>query len=255
MPVVLLHGFTGSRSSWDEVCEDWQPEQPGQPLATERATSLTLPGHRSGPAVRRGWRANLEAVHAEMCRGVEGVEEGAGELILIGYSLGARVALGLVAEGLADRAVLVSVNPGIDDADRPARRASDAQWGALLRERGVEAFAAHWEAQPLFAARARGLSEAARRRRTAERLSHSAEGLAQSLEQMGLAEMRDYRDLLPSLAGRLSLVVGEHDAKFRALAEQMVARGGFPLSVVADCGHDVPLEQPRALSRLLQRLV
>lgn len=257
MPIALFHGFTGDRTSWAEVCDYWQPDQPGGALATEEAMPLDLPGHgRIGPAVRQGWRANLEAVHALLTTCIPGVREGEGELIVVGYSLGARVALGLVAAELADRAVLVSVNPGIDEDERAARRASDAAWAALLRERGIAEFAARWTAQPLFASQARGPDEAARQRRQAVRLAQSAEALAQSLEQMGLAEMPDYRSALPRIAEQLVLVVGERDDKFRALAEQMVAVAPrLPLHVIAGSGHDIPLEQPRVLAELLTQVL
>jgi 2-succinyl-6-hydroxy-2,4-cyclohexadiene-1-carboxylate synthase len=249
--IVLLHGFGGDRTSWDEVCVHWQPDQP--------VVALDLPGHGRGPLVRRGWQANLEAVRDEV-----GGERLRGATV-VGYSLGARVALGLVARALARRAVLVSVNPGIDDGERRARRAADAQWTALLRDRGdgggdggddsvaISRWAERWTAQPLFASQAR-LDERARARRRAVRLAQAPEQLARSLEEMGLAEMPDYRGALPALAAQLELVVGQGDAKFAALAAQMVALAPeLPLHVVADCGHDVPLEQPRALAAILAR--
>jgi 2-succinyl-6-hydroxy-2,4-cyclohexadiene-1-carboxylate synthase len=119
----------------------------------------------------------------------------------------------------------------------------------------VAAFAERWAAQPLFASQAHSLDEPARQRRQAQRLAQSAEGLARSLEEMGLAEMPDYRSELAELAGRLTLVVGEDDAKFRALGEEMAATAALPLHVIPRCGHDVPLEQPRALAALLERLL
>jgi 2-succinyl-6-hydroxy-2,4-cyclohexadiene-1-carboxylate synthase len=195
-----------------------------------------------------GWRANLEAICDEVGPDLR-------DATVVGYSLGARVALGLVAEGLARRAVLVSVNPGPGEPERAERRASDARWAALLRQQGVEVFAARWAAQPLFASQASTLDEAARQRRHAQRLAQSAEGLARSLEEMGLAEMPDYRGALGGLADRLTLVVGELDGKFRALGEEMRADAALPLHLVAQSGHDVPLEQPRALAELLARLL
>ncbi len=261
MPIALFHGFTGDRTSWNELgdlCDLgdlWRPRQPDGAPRPDEAAALDLPGHGRGPSVRRGWRANLESIHDQLCTSLPGVNEGAGELLLIGYSLGARVALGLVAEGLADRAVLISVNPGIDDAERPARRASDATWAALLRDRGVAEFAARWAAQPLFASQSTALDEPARQRRLAQRLSQSAESLAQSLEHMGLAEMPDYRGDLPRLASQLIFVAGEHDPKFRSLLEPLAASSSIPLHLLPASGHDVPLEQPRALAELLARVI
>jgi pimeloyl-ACP methyl ester carboxylesterase len=62
----------------------------------------------------------------------------------------------------------------------------------------------------------------------------------------------------PRLAGidvPVGLVAGERDAKFRALAEAMAE--GLPrgrLHVVPDAGHNVVLEQPAEIARLLQEL-
>jgi 2-succinyl-6-hydroxy-2,4-cyclohexadiene-1-carboxylate synthase len=260
MITLLLHGFSGDRTSWDEVGARWQPQQPRESLASRLA--IDLPGHGGGQRVRVGWRANLEAIGDEVGPSLR-------EATVVGYSLGARVALGLVAEGLARRAVLVSVNPGLASGSgsssepsllaaeraRAERRASDARWAALLREQGVAVFAERWAAQGLFASQAVTLDAAARQRRLAQRLAQSAEGLARSLEEMGLAEMPDYRGELARLADRLTLVVGELDAKFRALGEEMAAAASVPLHVIPQCGHDVPLEQPRALAELLSRLL
>jgi pimeloyl-ACP methyl ester carboxylesterase len=68
--------------------------------------------------------------------------------------------------------------------------------------------------------------------------------------------MPDYRGAIAACADRLTLVVGEGDAKFRGLAEELVAAvPALPLHVISGAGHDVPLEQPRALAELLARLV
>jgi 2-succinyl-6-hydroxy-2,4-cyclohexadiene-1-carboxylate synthase len=240
MNTVLLHGFTGDRSTWDEVLGHWQPQQP--PLAVD------LPGHGKGPPVADGWAANLEAI----ARGVGPVLSIA---TVVGYSLGARVALGLVASGRAPRAVLIGVNPGISEDARPARARADGAWIELLRRDGVAEFASRWEAQPLFATSVRGSAEA-RHRRQEVRRAQAAEGLARSLAEMGLAAMPDYRPVLAALAPQLALVVGSDDAKFAGLAAAMVAEAPtLSLHQVLGSGHEVLLEQPRALARLLARLL
>lgn len=230
---TLLHGFAGDPAVWDAVIEAWPLGQP--PVAA------ALPGH-GGPPVAAGWDANLEALAAR----------GLGDVV-IGYSLGARLALGLVARGLAARAVLIGVNPGIDDAERPARRASDAAWAALLRSRGIAAFADAWAAQPLFASQARA-PLARRLDRRARRLRHDPEQLARSLEELGLAAMPDYRPALAGLAGRVALVAGAEDERYVAAARAAAAASpGLWLALVPDSGHDPTLEQPAALAAALGR--
>lgn len=226
MQVALLHGFLGDPAVWDRVAV------PG----TTRA--LALPGHGGGP-VRATWAANLAAVADAI---------GACDVV-VGYSLGARLALGLVAAGHAPRAILISVNPGLADdaaAERAARRASDAAWARRLRADGLPAFLDAWEAQPLFASQARAPADELAARR-ARRLAHDPEQLARSLEAMGLAEMPDHRAAIT--AERCALIAGADDARYVAIARALPA----PLEVIAAAGHDPTLEQPAALSAAIAR--
>jgi 2-succinyl-6-hydroxy-2,4-cyclohexadiene-1-carboxylate synthase len=214
---AFLHGFLGDPSVWDGI-------------AGVGDATIALPGHGGGP-VRATWDANLDALALPRCDAV------------VGYSLGARVALGLVATGRAPRAILISVNPGIDDAERPARRASDAAWAHRLRTEPLATVLDAWEAQPLFATQARAGADALARRR-ARRLKLDPEQLARSLEVMGLAEMPDYR---AAVDARCTVIAGADDAKYVALARSLPAR----VELVTASGHDPLLEQPAALAALL----
>jgi len=223
MRCALLHGFAGDPGSWDDV-----------PIDGDR---IALPGHLGGGPVAGDWTANLAAIAARIGR----------REVVVGYSLGARVALGLVAGGHVPRAVLISVNPGIADSERAARRAGDAAWARLARDRGIAAFIDAWQAQPLFASQARAPAARLAARR-ARRLALDPESLAHSLETMGLAEMPDYRGLVDD---RVALIAGADDAKFVAIARGLPAR----LELVAGSGHDPLLEQPDALARAIDRAI
>ena len=225
MRVAFLHGFANTPDVWRDV------HVPGVD-----ARSIALPGHGDEP-VRATWDANLDVVAAAI-----------GDVdAIVGYSLGARVALGLVARGRVARGVLISVNPGIDDDAREPRRVMDAGWITMLRERGTEAFLAAWEAQPLFATQAR-VDEARRAARRAQRVGLDAEQLARSLEVMGLAEMPDYRGAIDD---RVALIAGADDTKYVQIAEGHAVRR----EIIAACGHDPTLEQPARLGEAIARLL
>jgi 2-succinyl-6-hydroxy-2,4-cyclohexadiene-1-carboxylate synthase len=222
---VLLHGFAGTPAAWDDVLAAW-------PAGSPRAIALALPGH--GEPAPDSWEQALDDVSAYLPGGAT----------VVGYSLGARIALGLLERDACARAVLISVNPGLaSEAERAQRRADDARWATLLRTDGVAAFAEAWEAQPLFASAARASAERRARRRAA-RLELDAEDLARSLETMGLAEMPDYRAILREKAARVRLVTGALDEKFCAIARGLPA----PLTVLPDVGHDPTLEAPEVLA-------
>jgi 2-succinyl-6-hydroxy-2,4-cyclohexadiene-1-carboxylate synthase len=226
---TFIHGFAGTPAAWDGI-------------APADAVRVWLPGHGRPHAGHQWgltpltWAAQLDAV----AQGI-GTPD-----VVVGYSLGARVALGLVATGYVPRAVLIGVNPGLTtEAERTERRASDARWAARLRTEGIEAFSDAWEAQALFATQARANPARLAARRAARR-ALDAEGLAQSLETMGLAEMPDYRGAFAgpeAIGDRVRLIVGADDAKYRAIAQALLAE----LIVIAGAGHDPTLEQPERL--------
>lgn len=238
MRCALLHGFAGDPGVWGEVIATWTWQNRGA------LSVIPLPGHNRNPIewpVLPTWDENVGAT-AQLMGDCD---------VVVGYSLGARVALGLVASGRAPRAVLIGVNPGIDDAERAVRRAVDASWAAMLREQGLAAFDTAWTAQPLFATQTRVAAEL-RAGRRARRLKLDAEQLARSLEVMGVAEMPDFRPQLPALRDKIALIAGADDTKYAQLAMSLPVAS---CELIAGSGHDPTLEQPEALAAAIARAV
>jgi len=232
MRSALLHGFAGDPAVWDDVVAAW--------ASPERPLAVALPGHGPTPVLPT-WDENLDAI----ARAIAGCE------VVIGYSLGARVALGLVASGRCAHGVLIGVNPGIAEAEREQRRRFDATWTRLLREEGIAAFDAAWTSQPLFATQTR-ISVAKRSARRARRLALDPEQLARSLEVMGLANMPDYWSAIPAHRDRIALLAGADDPKYVAICAGLPARS---FETIPECGHDPTLEQPRELASAIARAI
>lgn len=231
MRYLLLHGFTGTPQNLDQLS------------AAPGSLAPTLGGHL-GTTVRGGFWDEVERL-AQLGRDCLG---------LFGYSLGGRLALGLLArypERFA-HAVIVSAHPGLTTEDaRNQRRAGDARFVDVLRERGLTAFVDLWEALPLWASQGE-LPEAVRTAQRAQRLRHAAAGLAQSLLQHGLAEMPDLRDELARVRTPVELLVGERDAKFAALGHELAGLiPGARLTVAPAAGHNLLLERPQLVAELL----
>jgi 2-succinyl-6-hydroxy-2,4-cyclohexadiene-1-carboxylate synthase len=228
-PLVLLHGFTGSSASWNDVLTR---------IPTRAAHCPALLGHGAHADGVRTFEDEVERLATLF--GPEPVHLG-------GYSLGARLALGIAVRHpeRVHRLTLVGVHPGLaTEAERDERRRSDARWIELLESCGIEAFADAWSAQPLFSTE-RGLPEAVRRRRQAERVRHDPRELARSLRVTGLAEMPDYRLRLGALRVPVTLLTGELDAKFSALAEELAkALPNARRQTVPGAGHDLLIERP-----------
>lgn len=233
---VLLHGFTGGPATWDEVRaalarhgEVLCPALVGHGADTSAATDFGAEVDRLARVIRA---AAFEGAH------------------LCGYSLGARLALGLLVRhrALASRATLIGVHPGLPERgpERDERAAADERW-AQLAERAPDEFLAQWRAQPLFATQ-RALPAQRQAAQDRTRAAHDGAALAAALRALSLARMSDWHAHLPRLALPVHLMAGELDAKFVALARAMQARlPDATLTVVPGAGHNLVLERPAAV--------
>ena len=243
--LILIHGFTGSPASFDSIA--CRLEARGE----TRVFRPALLGHGAPPerAVRR-----FEQEVDRLATGI--AERGLSGSHLCGYSLGARVALGLVARhaSLFSGATLIGVHPGLASvAERAARVGGDERWCQLLLERGLDAFLEAWQAQPLFATQ-RALSAAAQTAQRRIRANHRAEGLSHSLRVLGLGQMPNYRGALLAAPIAVRLVAGALDAKFAGLARELAERApSVELDLVPGVGHNVLLEAPEHVESVLNR--
>lgn len=241
--VVLAHGFTQSKSSWEPLIDRFS--------LRHEVVAVDLPGH--GGSFR---------VHASVEEGAALLGRRGGRASYVGYSMGGRhcLRLALDAPEIVEALVVLGANPGIADRDeRRSRVESDEALarelipplgtgatgvsGSAPQEEGarLESFLRRWLSQPLFstlAPEAAGLE-----RRLAEA---TCEGLAASLRLAGTAAQEPLWDRLQGLVPPLLYVVGSQDAKYRALGERVVSAVGpsAELAVIEGAGHAAHLERP-----------
>ena len=228
--LVLLHGFSQTRRSWRLTIAALG--------GSHRTLAPDLPGHglaASRPASFAACAAYVRALGGE-------------RFALCGYSMGGRIALHAALElgERVERLVLVGASPGLaDPAERAARRSADAALADRIKAVGIEAFAREWGAQPLFAGQPERVAAAAH----ADRLRNTPPGLAAALRGLGTGTMEPLWDRLGELAIPVTLVAGERDEKFRALAERMAAAlPAASVEIVAGAGHAAQLERPDAVA-------
>jgi 2-succinyl-6-hydroxy-2,4-cyclohexadiene-1-carboxylate synthase len=238
-PLLLLHGFAGGPEMFDSVAPSGR---------ARLAPSLT--GH--GGLEPSDWAQSFDDEIVRIARLIR--TEKSGAVHVVGYSLGARVALGLLVRepALVSRATLIGVHPGLgSEAQRRARRERDRRFIDLLISEGIERFVAAWETEAVFATQSRLSGELVARQRQV-RLGHSARGLAHAMATLGLAEMPDFWPFLPAIDRPVTLVVGAEDQKFHELARDIHALVTHSrLIVEARCGHNVVLEAPELIRRVL----
>ena len=223
--MLALHGFTGTGQDFEALA----------PHLDVGLMAPDLPGHGRTPPTAMATAVSMLRPLAE------------GRVVL-GYSMGGRTALQVAASGCEVRAlVLVGATPGIaDPVARKKRQKADEALADRIEQIGVEAFLAEWSHKPIIASQER-IAADWRVRMATRRRQHRADGLAGSLRGMGTGSMVPVWDALPDIP--TLLVVGEEDAKFTMIAENMaVCMREAEVVVIPGVGHCAHLESPEAVA-------
>jgi 2-succinyl-6-hydroxy-2,4-cyclohexadiene-1-carboxylate synthase len=238
--VVLIHGFLGAPPMWDRVRAELEVE-------ASAIDARWLPGHGRPPAESHGagFDAEVEAIAAEL----------RGDL-LVGYSMGARLALA-VALSHPERvrgAILIGVDPGIED---PRAREERIRWeeeeARAIEAEGLLRFLDRWEALPVFASQRNLPSELAASQRS-WRLDHEPSAVAQQMLRLGLGRMPSQWERLPSAKVPLRVLAGALDEKFGAIGERIAAAAPESTFVrIPGAGHNPALEAPGRVAEEIAR--
>jgi 2-succinyl-6-hydroxy-2,4-cyclohexadiene-1-carboxylate synthase len=234
----MLHGFTQTGRLWGRFGEQLEGHR--------RLVCVDLPGHGGSDAVR----ADIPGTAALIADAVrEAVDTGQPPDVL-GYSLGARVALQLAVSGALEirRMVVIGGTAGIENDDaRERRRRSDAELADRLEaEDDVAAFVQEWLRGPMFS----GLPAAEAGQE--ERMRNTASGLASSLRLCGAGTQEAIWDRMATLRPSMLTVAGMDDTRYAAHAVRLARLAPRAVaSLVPGGGHAVHLAQPQSATRLV----
>ncbi|MDR0588313.1 MAG: 2-succinyl-6-hydroxy-2,4-cyclohexadiene-1-carboxylate synthase [Burkholderiales bacterium] len=241
--LVFIHGFLGCGQDWHKIverCSDY--------------TSLTvdLPAHgASGEVVVEGFSDLIP----ELCRTLKRVLPAwVKRVIVVGYSLGGRVAMMLAHEYARQPTllpqpmaglVIEAGHPGLkEEAARAARLCSDQKWATRFAEEPMETVLFDWYRQPLFS----DLSDEEKKEALLRRAGNHGKKIAALLRATSLARQPDLSGFLKTWRLPWLYIVGEHDTKFYRLAKEE----GFLMSVIPNAGHDTHTKAPEAFCRVLR---
>jgi 2-succinyl-6-hydroxy-2,4-cyclohexadiene-1-carboxylate synthase len=175
---------------------------------------------------------------------LEEIEAAAAGAVVVGYSMGGRLALHAALAVPFAGLVTLGSSAGIEDADeRRRRRAADLELADWIETHSIEEVVARWEANPVFASQSPSLVAAQR----AGRLDHEPAALARLLRSVGQGALESIWDELATLRMPVLALAGENDGTYEAAARRiasLVPRGRC--GVVAGAGHAAHLEAPDA---------
>jgi 2-succinyl-6-hydroxy-2,4-cyclohexadiene-1-carboxylate synthase len=223
--VLFIPGFMQRGDAWRPVAE----------LLPERYPS-TLLDHREH---------SLEARLGEIAAAAQ---QGA---VLVGYSLGGRLALRAALRDPARYSGIVTVaaTAGIDEPSlRSARAEADDRLAAWMEAAPIEDVVSIWERQPLFADQSDPLIEEQR----PGRLSHDPAQLAMLLRTAGQGVLEPVWHELLTLELPVLAIAGARDEGYVAAAQRIadVAPRG-QAAIVEDAGHAAHLQRPERVAELI----
>jgi len=238
--LILLHGFMGSSSDWDDIIPFL--------TATSYCIAVDLPGHGKSFS-GRAEDFSMEACAASVVSLMN--ELNLSRASLLGYSMGGRLAMYLAIKhgGRFDAVMIESASPGLKTAEeRQERRELDDQLAHKILTMPLGEFVDEWYRQALFATIDREsdkFAEMLQRRHKSDR-----KGLSMSLRHMGTGSQPSLWNELGQAGLPMLLIVGRHDVKFRLIASEIAEKCSVARMVTIDrAGHNVHFENPEAYVR------
>ena len=175
----------------------------------------------------------------------------AGRPVLVGYSLGGRLAL-RAAIREPDRfagIVLVGATAGLEEGPMRVQRAeADEKLASWLEAMPIENIVSLWERQPLFADQSDSLVEEQR----PGRLSQDPRSLALLLRTAGQGALEPVWHELPALEVPLLAIAGARDEGYTAAARRIAQLAPNARAVIVeDAGHAAHLQQPEKVAEAI----
>ena len=256
--LVALHGSLADGQSWENFADvlgaDWQVIAPNiAPLSAEEARF---------DAICDDIAQFLYSLDQQECDDECMIVDAPNPPILLGYSMGGRIALELLQrfpDVPISALVVESAGLGPDsDEERAEYAARSREWAQRCRELPPEEYVSWWASQPLFETQ-KSLPAQVRERQRAARLAVPREIIVHLMLGVGAEHMHSAREnaqLLRSLhrSGlNVSYIAGEQDTKYSAIAHTLDRDNICPVHIF-NTGHNIHLEAPTALATFLRDL-
>ncbi|WP_153447395.1 2-succinyl-6-hydroxy-2,4-cyclohexadiene-1-carboxylate synthase [Vibrio algicola] len=243
---VFLHGFLGSTQDWKR-CLSY--------LKSPQSIQVDLPCHGMSKYCEvddfEGACQQIQlTILAQLKKRKLPLDS---PLVLVGYSLGARISMyGISQKSLPELnikgAILEGGNFGIQaEEDKMQRWEGDKHWSKRFATESMEEVLFDWYQQGVFAT----LTEEQRELLVEMRSDNLGSQLGCMLRATSLSKQPYLLDALKAQSLPLLYICGEHDAKFRALAEE----SGLNCKIVTNSGHNSHHEQPQQYAQIVDEFL
>ncbi|MFT5879997.1 MAG: 2-succinyl-6-hydroxy-2,4-cyclohexadiene-1-carboxylate synthase [Moritella sp.] len=246
--VVFLHGLLGSRHDWETIIAALSPEYD--------CINIDLPGHgRSQDIIVSGFEQVQQLIINTLA------QYDIKPIILVGYSLGARVAMQIACQPEPEWCyplqglLLESGHTGLSSKEAEQRWQHDSAWANRFQQEPLAQVLSDWYQQPVFAS----LTEGQRAEYIATRScsqdrkasSHAGAQISRMLKATSLAKQGDFLLKLKRLPYPVQVLCGKQDPKFHRLAQQ----SQLSYQAIDQVGHNIHAELPELFSQLVRQFI
>lgn len=245
-PIVFLHGFMGSAQDWSKITPEFTVKY--NPIA------ISLPGHGTTKSDFPDNIFDIEHTCLELKALIESMN--ISSLILVGYSMGGRVAatFATMFPSLIMGLVLESTTLGIiSQEERNKRIESDKILADRIMSENPNDFLKSWYSAPLFA----NLNQANDFDELLNMRSYfNKSGLIKSLEYAGTGRMKPLWDIWNNFKFPLLLIAGELDDKYVEINKNILNhRYNAILKIIPNVGHNTHFESPEIFIKYVKEFI
>lgn len=245
-PLLLcLHGLLGSGKDW-QACLNELDDYP--------QLLIDLPGHGLSQHLScDGFESCCQLIN-QTIRSVLGCSSLSRQtpIIVVGYSLGGRIAMYAVAKELLScfniqLVIIEAGNFGLQDEEaRTVRWSNDQYWAERFTKQPIEQVLSDWYQQGVFSS----LNHEQRQTLIAKRSDNLGDSVAKMLLSTSLAKQPYLLSDLQQSLLPVHYLCGDKDAKFCQLAKE----SQLSFSQIDNAGHNVHQEQPKQVATVIRLL-
>lgn len=242
IPMLFLHGFTGTGNSWDEVIGEIDCY----------SIALDIVGH--GKSTFSDLISNYSA--NDWCDELDEILNSLNinKLNIYGYSMGGRLAIAFADKypKKINRLILESTGLGIDDKKTKNQRFQEDLDLSRLIESDLNKFLQKWERNPLFSMQRERNEEGFLAQRE-ERQKHDPMQLSKALKIFGQGAMKSYELEFSQFNFPISIINGNEDEKYIKIGEKMCQLNANCSQQILKGVHNVHLENPKNFVNTLEK--
>ena len=229
--IFAIHGFLGKSSDWDQF-KKYLPDN-------FNLIALDLFSANESNFNFSSFEILTEQIFQES-------QKYNGPKVIIGYSLGGRIALHLLQKYSKhfEKFIFLSTHAGLEsETEILSRKKNDYDWSLKLDTMEWIDFLKLWNAQPVF----KGSTEPRR-----IESQFNKDKLSQALVNLSLSEQKNMNEVILQNKNKIVWVVGSLDQKFLNLAEELKQKKILENYSRILCSHRILFEKPDEIVNLLK---